>query len=99
MKKISLLTLATILTLVSCGPTSISVSEAMNIANEISDYILTTSEKPAYAYSLKSMANGVTVIDVEGAFDFFNLYALIKILRMMKLSVYGYMLKILISTL
>lgn len=75
MKKISLLTLAPILTLVSCGPTSISASEAMNIANEISDYILTTSEKPAYAYSLKSMANGVTVIDVEGAFDFSNLYA------------------------
>ena len=75
MKKISLLTLVPILTLVSCGPTSISASEAMNITKDINDYILTTTENPAYSYSMKSMVNGVTVIDVEGAFDFSNLYA------------------------
>lgn len=47
----------------------------MNITKDINDYILTTTENPAYTYSMKSMVNGVTVIDVEGAFDFSNLYA------------------------
>lgn len=44
MKKISLLILVPILTLVSCGPTSISASEAMNITKDINDYILMTTE-------------------------------------------------------
>lgn len=36
----------------------------MSITKDINDYILTTTENPAYSYSMKSMVNGVTVIDV-----------------------------------